>query len=44
MDLLLLSYDCEKLYPVLDCLMKADKAGELKDLEGRHRRLDRLPW
>lgn len=43
-DLLLLAYDWEKVYPVIDCLLKADKSGQLNDLKASRARLDRLPW
>lgn len=39
MDLLLVSYDWEKVYPVLECLLSADKAGELEDMEASRTRL-----
>lgn len=44
MDLLLVSYDWEKVYPVLDCLLKADQSGQLKSLAPSRERLKRLPW
>jgi beta-N-acetylhexosaminidase len=40
MDLLLLSYDWEKVYPVLICLQSA----QLQSLEASHSRLGRLSW
>lgn len=42
MDLLLVSYDWEKVYPILDCLLEADRRGELKSLEASRVRLGRL--
>lgn len=44
MDLLLVAYDWEKVYPVLDCLLRADESGKLKDLEDSRLRLGQLPW
>lgn len=44
MDLLLLAYDWEKVYPVLDCLLRADNSGQLKNLEDSRIRLNRLAW
>ena len=38
-DLLLVSYDWEKVYPVLACLLEADKAGRLRNLSRSHTRL-----
>lgn len=40
MDLLLLSYDWEKVYPVLACLQTA----QIQSLETSHARLERLFW
>jgi beta-N-acetylhexosaminidase len=42
-DLLLVSYDGEKIYPVMDCLLQADKAGSLS-LEASNKRLAQAPW
>lgn len=43
-DLLLVSFDWEKIYPVLDCLLKADRAGRLPPLRASDARLARAPW
>jgi beta-N-acetylhexosaminidase len=43
-DLLLVAYDWEKVYPVLDCLARADKSGQFKGLQASRERLDRLSW
>lgn len=42
MDLLLLAYDWEKVYPTLDCLQSAQKSGQLIELEASRLRLTRL--
>lgn len=42
MDLLLVSYDWEKVYPVLDCLLEADRSGQLNDLKTSRERLATL--
>lgn len=42
-DLLLVSFDWEKVYPVMDCLLQADKAGSLS-LEASNKRLAQAPW
>ncbi|SFN61353.1 beta-N-acetylhexosaminidase [Formivibrio citricus] len=44
MDLLLVSYDWEKIYPVLACLLNADRSGQLRSLEASRQRLKHLPW
>jgi len=41
-DLLLVSYDWEKVYPVLDCLLKTDKSGQLNDLNASDARVSAL--
>lgn len=44
LDLLLLAYDWEKVYPVLDCLRQASKSGRLLSLDASRARLDQLSW
>lgn len=44
LDLLLVSYDWEKAYSVLACLLREDKSGGLKNLQHSDERLNRLPW
>ncbi|SEH04493.1 Beta-hexosaminidase A precursor [Candidatus Venteria ishoeyi] len=43
-DLLLIAYDWEKVYPVLDCLQAAQQSGQLKTLQSSQARLQQLPW
>lgn len=43
-DLLLVSYDWEKIYPVLKCLLDADHAGSLPDLRESDIRLAHAAW
>jgi len=42
MDLLLISYDWEKYYLVMDCLRRAEQSGDLRSLEHSQRRLQAL--
>lgn len=42
MDLLLISYDWEKYYGVMDCLRRAEQSGALRSLEHSQRRLRAL--
>ena len=44
MDLLLLSYDWQKYYAVMNCLQQAAHAGRLQKLEQSRQRLQSLPW
>lgn len=42
MDLLLVAYDWEKVYPVLECLQKAEESQQLKNLEDSRVRLRKM--
>jgi len=43
-DLLLISYDWQQYYTVMDCLRQAADTGKLPDLSQSHRRLEMQPW
>ena len=43
-DLLLLAYDWQQVYTVLDCLLSAAAGGRLPDLTASKARLSQLPW
>ncbi len=43
-DLLLLAYDWQQIYTVLDCLLSAATGGRLPDLTASKARLSQLPW
>ncbi len=42
MDLLLVAYDWEKVYPVLECLQKAEESRQLENLEASRVRLRKM--
>lgn len=44
MDLLLVAYDSEKYYTVMDCLFRAAQTGELNSLAPSRERLHRVQW